>query len=297
MGIDLHSLNFLRFCFNKHGNFGETITLGRHGLHVTEFMANDTFLRRIVAEAQNNNEYFIDETLKRRFGSSTVNALDYSDYQGASLLHDLNKPLPADTRTFDTVIDAGTTEHVYSVPTALANARELCRPGGMIIHVLPANNFCGHGFWQFSPELFWSLYSAKNGFTDTEIYLAKLDDRRRWYRLKALAHAGRANIFSDFRVHLLIKTVKAQRSESAFTIPQQVDYTELWNASKNEEEYQKRYPREEDGLGRLRRMVATNRALRSLRNELFRYRPPFSMRLNRYNPCLETVRISKAVMQ
>jgi hypothetical protein len=27
--------------------------------------------------------------------------------------------------------------------------------GGEIIHVLPANNLCCHGFWQFWPELFF----------------------------------------------------------------------------------------------------------------------------------------------
>src|SRR6516162_6511281 len=42
-------------------------------------------------------------------------------------------------------------------------------------------NYCGHGFWQFSPELFFSLYSEKNGYSDTRIFLVSLDDWDTWY--------------------------------------------------------------------------------------------------------------------
>ena len=46
---------------------------------------------------------------------------------------------------------------------------DLCKNGGTIIHSLPSNNNCGHGFWQFSPELFFSLYNEKNGFKNNEM--------------------------------------------------------------------------------------------------------------------------------
>jgi len=63
-------------------------------------------------------------------------------------------------------------EHVFNASQGLKNVTRLCAPGGQIIHSLPANNFCNHGFWQFSPELFFSLYSDKNGYSETEIFLA-----------------------------------------------------------------------------------------------------------------------------
>lgn len=155
MGIDLNSLNFLRFCNQSHGGFGKTITLGRHGLHITEKTATDDFSKQVVAQAMLNNEYFVDETLMRHFGSTSVDSLDFSDYEGASIVHDLNVAISRDAAQFDTVIDAGTTEHVFDVSTATKNVMKLCSVGGKIIQILPANNYCGHGFWQFSPELFW----------------------------------------------------------------------------------------------------------------------------------------------
>ncbi|MGX1100229.1 hypothetical protein [Amorphus sp. MBR-141] len=268
MGIDLHSLNFLRFCHKSHGDFGATVTLARQGLHVTKAIADDDFSKRIVDKSEAEGEYFIDETLKRVFGSSAVASMDYSDYEGASIIHDLNVPLGKDMPQFDTVIDAGTTEHIFSVTTALANARDLCRPEGMIVHILPANNFCGHGFWQFSPELFLGLYSKANGFRDTEIYLAKLNDPKRWFRLHALAHGGRGNFFSSFRIHILVKTVKAANGKGEFLSPQQLDYTEMWTDTKDSAEWKRH--RKETVLSKLRSQVSASPTLRSWRNAMFR---------------------------
>lgn len=295
MGIDLHSLNFLRFCHKSYGDFGATVTLARQGLHVTKAIADDDHNKRTIDKAEAECEYFIDETLKRVFGSTSVDSIDYSDYEGASIIHDLNVPLGKDRPQFNTVIDAGTTEHIFSITTALANARDLCRTGGMIIHILPANNFCGHGFWQFSPELFLGLYSEGNGFRDTEIYLAKLDDPKRWFRLHALAHGGRGNFFSSFRVHILVKTVKATNSNGAFLSPQQLDYTEMWTNTKDSAERKRQH--KDTILSKLRSQVNATPTLRSWRNAMFRNRAPFSMRVNRFNPCLETIRVSQVIGQ
>ena len=44
------------------------------------------------------------------------------------------------------------------------------------------NNNCGHGFWQFSPELF-KIYNKKNGFDNTEIFIIDLFDKNNWYQV------------------------------------------------------------------------------------------------------------------
>ena len=40
-----------------------------------------------------------------------------------------------------------------------------------MIGVTPANNFLGHGFYQFSPELFFRIFSDSNGFELEKMYL------------------------------------------------------------------------------------------------------------------------------
>jgi hypothetical protein len=93
-----------------------------------------------------------------------VVALDASAYEGAEIIHDLNKPIPDELAgKFDLVIDGGTLEHVFDYPTALQNAMRMLRVGGHLFLITPTNNQCGHGFYQFSPELFYGLLTPANG--------------------------------------------------------------------------------------------------------------------------------------
>jgi len=38
----------------------------------------------------------------------------------------------------------------------------MLKPGGIVIHVSPSNNHVDHGFYQFSPTLFYDYYSLNN---------------------------------------------------------------------------------------------------------------------------------------
>lgn len=290
MGIDLNSLNFLRFCKKNHGDFGRTIMLGRHGIHITEKIATDDFSRNIVLQAMQNNEYFIDETLKRLFGSTSVDSMDFSDYEGASIIHDLNTPIIECFPHFDTVIDAGTTEHIFDVSTAIKNVMDLCAVGGKIIHILPANNYCGHGFWQFSPELFWDLYSPENGFESTEIFLVKIGYPKKWFQLTELAHGGRANFFSKSRVQLLVKTIKSS-DRIPFQPPQQRDYSARW--AQENDKYKN--IKSNTSIEFLREFVNRHPFLREAKNSAFIKRAPLTMRLNTLNPCIRIVNVKEII--
>jgi SAM-dependent methyltransferase len=84
---------------------------------------------------------------------------------------DLNRPLPAALcDRFDLVYDGGTMEHCFSVADVLGNVVRLAKTGGRIIHHLPLNNWVDHGFYQFSPTLFFDFYEA-NGFRDLAMKL------------------------------------------------------------------------------------------------------------------------------
>ena len=98
-------------------------------------------------------------------GATTLDVMDVSGFEGANILHDLNQPV--DTRlhnAYDCVFDGGALEHVFNFPLALKNCIEMVKVGGCFITITPANNWCGHGFYQFSPELFYRILSRENGF-------------------------------------------------------------------------------------------------------------------------------------
>ena len=151
MGIDRVTLVYL----SQVPKMGETLTIGRQGIYISGMGG---FCEGLFAE---------------RFGSTKVDSVDNSDYEQATFVHNMNEPWNP-PQQYDTVFDGGCLEHIYNVPQALVNISNACKIGGQIIHILPANNYCGHGFYQFSPELFFSLYSERNGYRDTEIQICDM---------------------------------------------------------------------------------------------------------------------------
>jgi hypothetical protein len=105
------------------------------------------------------------EPLLNQLGAKLIESFDYSDYENATILHDMNTPIPEQYKNkYSLLIDGGTTEHIFNIPVAYKNIMDMVKIGGYVITMVPANNLCGHGFYQFSPEFFYSLFQVKNGF-------------------------------------------------------------------------------------------------------------------------------------
>ena len=225
MGIDLHTLAFLTRVAKENG-FGDTLTLGRQEIHLPNYISRQLSLPL-------GQGLFAENLLVTKFGSHRVDSLDRSNYEGATIQHDLNFPVPDALKArYDTLIDAGTVEHVFDVRVALQNCFDLVREGGQLLHILPANNYCGHGFFQFSPELFLSLYSKQNGFEDTQVYLARHSDNNSHFLVKHPERGQRINIYSSERIYMMIRAVKGKNVIFPSRI-QQSDYEHLWK-TKNE---------------------------------------------------------------
>jgi SAM-dependent methyltransferase len=223
MGIDNHGLNFLRYA-RARKPFGDTITLGRQGVLVLK-----PILEELLGTCRSYAEQpYCEELLTECFDATRVESIDKSAYEKATHIHDFNEPLPGDLyQKYDTVLDMGTLEHIYNAPQAFKNCSQLCKRGGQLLHVLPANNFCGHGLWQFSPELFFSLYCKSNGYIETEVFLADLANTAKWYRVKEPAAGERVNVSSSTPLYVLVRTVLS-RTDFSHTEVQQLHYVHEW---------------------------------------------------------------------
>lgn len=144
----------------------------------------------------------------------------------------MNKPLPpqliSNELKYDTIIDFGSLEHIYNAPQAFKNISTLLADGGQILHALPANNWCGHGFWQFSPELFFSLYSDVNGYANTKVFFADLSDNKHWYEVRKPENGIRSCMESCTEVYVLVITKKISTFFSHDTV-QQSDFVLTWD--------------------------------------------------------------------
>ena len=222
MGLTFHEYKFLEEV-SKKKNFGNVLTLGKQEMILT----NEDRKRLNLVEKDYVNDEYIDKLLVDKFKANSVKSIDNSSFEGADIIHDMNKPIKNLNEKFDTIIDFGTSEHIFNVVESLSNISKFCKNNGIILHSLPANNNCGHGFWQFSPELFFSLYSENNGFSDTEIFVFNTHNKYEWWKVEKQKLGERLEINTDAPLYLLVKTIK--KSETQNKDVQQSDYIERWN--------------------------------------------------------------------
>ena len=219
MALTFHTFKFLEKLKKNNLNFGETLTIGR----LNNLLEKEDFK---LLNIQIDQNVYADKLLKQYFNLLSLNALDYSSFEDADIIHDLNIPLENSNKQFNTIIDFGTSEHVFNVTECLKNISNLCKINGHIVHCLPANNNCGHGFWQFSPELFFNIYDNKNGFGETEIFLINLFDKKNWYKINKQKIGERLELNSKEPLYLLVKTKKI--GKNLYQNINQSDYEQQW---------------------------------------------------------------------
>jgi hypothetical protein len=199
MGINAHAFNFIMHQAAQ-APLGRMLTIGRQSLYVEQ-----KFLGARLGRPIEPSPYC--EPAFLALGAASVDSLDVSGYESATLVTDLGKPFRSDRR-FDTIVDAGSLEHIFDAATAFRNLVHLCEIGGRIMHFLPVNNLNGHGFWQFSSDLIHALYCARNGFGDTKVYYASSLDPRTWYEMPEARPGARVEIASIEPIILLSVTRK-----------------------------------------------------------------------------------------
>jgi len=175
MGINVNTLKALSLLSDeKKFNKQSVITLGRQNICFSARQLRSVFQHTNLLTSEQCKKIasstFAD-SLFQELGFSVIHSMDYSDFEGAQLLHDLNKPIDDIHRnSYDLVIDGGTLEHVFNFPEAVNTCMKLVKKDGHLIIVTPANNLLGHGFYQFSPELFYGIFSNQNGFDIVQVF-------------------------------------------------------------------------------------------------------------------------------
>ena len=233
MGLDINAVRFLIGARGRGMDFGDVLMLGRQDLNV--YPAK---MRQVLAEAGLPQEGFAPEAKDTGFaepvfkalGARHVSSLDASAFEGAEFVHDLNKPIGPDLKErFDVVYDGGTLEHVFNFPTALQNSMEMVRAGGRLILHTVANSYCGHGFYQFSPELFYRALAPENGFEVERMVLHRVGPYGPWLEVADPDQIrSRVELITLSPVQLLIQARRNKVAPIFASVPQQSDYTPRW---------------------------------------------------------------------
>ena len=240
MGLDADCIRFLTTASARGHRLGDVLTLGRQEL------SDGTRIARAhsLLEPPDESRRFAEWAL-RGIGATSVGSLDASAYEQASVIHDLNAPLSeAHHERFDTVIDGGTLEHVFDVRQSLSTLMQLTRVGGSVFLFTPANNQMGHGFYQFSPELFFRAFAPSNGFEIRRMVLQPLVFLRRSYEVANPAVVGeRVALIHRAPVRLLVHAVRTGNVPIFAEAPQQSDYSTAWERGTRRNSAREELPR------------------------------------------------------
>jgi hypothetical protein len=253
LGVTPATVEFLVEAAADGVAFTRTLTIGRQKLvaspgriwkilreqRVAPPLAKSDFRRQLGWTGWADSLFYL-------LGASEVDAMDASDYEGATLIHDLNIPVPADlNERFDVVFDGGSLEHIFNVPAALQSYMEMVNVGGRLFVVIPANNYFGHGFYQFSAELFFRAFSEENGYSVERVLLChehndavrRFGDRvvvpnaphgRRYEVVDPRTVGERISLVDEKPSMLFVQAKRIARSSIFRLYPQQSDYEAEW---------------------------------------------------------------------
>ena len=219
MGVDFSSVAMI----GRQAFFPDPATLAR----VFEVLGIQHDADRFLQQPRYGEEFF------SLLGARQVDAVDVSAYEGATILHDMNRPIPSELHNrFTLVHDGGTIEHVFNITQAFKNCMEMVQVGGHFTQVICANNFSGHGFWQISPELIFRALSRENGYELEAVLMHEVAPDGAWYAVSDPDHVRRRVELCNNQPTYLLTIARRVAVESIFErVPQQSDYVRLWDQS------------------------------------------------------------------
>lgn len=237
MGLDSNACRLLLLAKRQGADFSRTLCLGRLNLGLSRKMMKRTLLefdmfagepqiQRIFSDPKGFFEPFL-----RELGAELTDSVDATAYEGATHNFDLNEGLPQSMQAqYDAVIDGGTLEHVFNFPVALKGAMETVKEGGRMYIMTECNNAMGHGFYQFSPELYHRVFSPENGFMVEQMFIAEGSfGKVPWHSVADPKEIRRrVELVNDVQTYLLVIARRKALVPIFAAWPQQSDYSLAW---------------------------------------------------------------------
>jgi len=247
MGVHKEALGLLALARASGADFSRVVMIGRQRLYAPMISVQHFFRERgrdDIADKLGSEvaDGYCEQLLKIAFGAQQVHSIDASDYEQAEIIHDMNKPIET-PECYSMVLDFGTLEHVFNVPVAFDNLATLAAPNAYILHMLPANNFVGHGFYQFSPEFFFQIYAPERGYSGTRVFAAPGGTPELWYEVRSPRDLHkRVDITTIDQLNVLVMTQKTGHPVPLAEKPvQQSDYVEVWEKGELREKVKRQH--------------------------------------------------------
>lgn len=243
MGLDITSTRFHSWLKQQGISFQHTAMLGRqtfYGLDAARLSRTATHAglemstkqaAGILTERQGYAEPYY-----QWLGAERVDSFDYSDYEQATRIWDMNGPAPEEALAqYDFVFDGGTLEHIFNYAGALREAMALVKPGGVFLSATPANSYLGHGFYQFGPDLPYSILTPANGYQCGGVFVVEMRRDPVFYEVLAPDRSRGRALASTAWPAVMLFWGRRTGSVPATLSAQQPDYQEAWDGEQHQE--------------------------------------------------------------
>lgn len=190
---------------------------------------NHNFKDKIDQDTRYRSGNLDDESLFSMFGSVDYQTLDVSDYENASIVHNLNMPIPKELEgQFDFIVDGGTFDHLFDLKTCFENVTKLLKPGGRIFQWNAASNYANAGYLSFSADFFYDYYTL-NKYADCRTFFAASHSMgaQNWciYEFIPSNNGESYSIFAPSYLHVMVIVLAEKGKSTTFArMPVQLQY-------------------------------------------------------------------------
>lgn len=260
MGILKSHINIICNLKNKFPKLflNETLTISQQAVYADEeeflniLKKNKIKIKKISHKFDKKNkipDWFntkYDKNINSQYlftmlGSKSVLSSDASKYENPDLIIDLNKKLNRRLyNKFDNIVDIGTLEHIFDTKTTLENYVKMLKKGGYLLIAVPSSNMIDHGFYSFSPTLFFDYFSS-NGFDILSSYLRESSPFIYEYKSKVYEYKNlgmEIPFLSDRAVEFII-LMKKKKNQKKLVVPNQSVYIKKSNWKNNKKKVTK----------------------------------------------------------
>ncbi|MEN9519338.1 MAG: hypothetical protein RLZZ381_1926 [Cyanobacteriota bacterium] len=245
MGITYSSAALMAQAKQSNVCFDKILTIGHQYLNISPKQVKQLAksYSPMIDASDFSHERYADKFFKAFLNAQNVMSMDYSDYENCDIVHDMNYPVdPSYHEKFDAVIDGGSLEHIFNLPVAITNYMNLVKKGGSLFIFTTANNHTGHGFYQFSPELFFRIFQPENGFEIRDIILEKhsfpgleLSHKTKCFSVVDPSIVkSRVGLVSNSPVMIMVHAIKTERKSVFTNYPIQSDYLSAYSNRVNQ---------------------------------------------------------------
>jgi hypothetical protein len=211
--------------------------LGRQGIHIWPKTIEHFLKKYELYQPHMYYEWGFCEPLLKDIGFEHIDSIDASSYEHASIIHNMNTPVPSEINKYDFIYDGGTIEHIFNTPQVCENIIHMLNIDGIFCSVTCNNNLSGHGIYQFSPEFFLSAFSKPYGMEVKQLYIAQVNSEfHEWINVNDFKHdnGGRNLSKFDSNREVYIITIAQKISNERLSLitssPNQYSYANIeWN--------------------------------------------------------------------